>query len=74
MKYRSQLHATLAQQNADAVRDCAFDGADRGHLQTGGPPTADSNQRLGCADGEVSNLSLERETIVGWDPEWMRLV
>src|ERR1035437_9295127 len=50
---RACLHPSLAQQKADAVGDCAFQRADCGHLESGGPPTADGDERLGCADGEV---------------------
>jgi hypothetical protein len=43
----------FAQQNADAVGDRAFDRADHGHLEAGGPPGADGDEALGRADGEV---------------------
>src|ERR1035437_9297698 len=50
---RACLHPSLAQQKADAVSDCAFQRTDGGHLEAGGPPTADGDERLGCADGKV---------------------
>ena len=46
-------HAALAQQNADAVGHRAFERADDRHLEAGGPPGADGDERLGRADGEV---------------------
>jgi len=48
-----RLHPALAQQNTDAIGDCAFDSADDRHFEAGGPPRADGDQGLGCADGEV---------------------
>src|ERR1035437_9468948 len=47
------LHPSLAQQKADAVGDSAFQRTAGGHLEAGGPPTADRDERLGCADGKV---------------------
>ena len=50
-----ERRATLlrGQQYTDAVGDSAFDGADEGHLQAGGPPGADGDEGLGGAHGEV---------------------
>ena len=47
------LHSAFTQQDSDAVGDGAFDGADDGHFEAGGPPGADGDQALGGADGKV---------------------
>jgi len=53
IKHCTDLHATFAQQDSDPVGDSAFDCANYSHLEAGGPPGADRDEALGCADGEM---------------------
>src|ERR1035441_9158392 len=57
--YESQLssclNTALAKQYADPVGHSALCSADKGHLETGGPPRANCNQGFRSADSKVGS-------------------